>query len=55
MQPTVNSGPVVEPEANSAANKGSALFSSTTGVGTSDPAASKGTKRSFFLDPILGN
>jgi predicted small lipoprotein YifL len=55
MQPTVNSAPVVEPDGNSAANKGSALFSSTSGVGTTDPTASKGAKKSFFLDPILGN
>ena len=55
MQPTVDSAPAVDPDANSAANKGNALFSSTTGLNNGDPAASKGTKKPFFLDPILGN
>ncbi len=42
--------PAVDPDMNSAASKGSALTSPNQ---TEDVQATRGRKKSFFLDPIL--
>ena len=42
--------PASDPDANSAANKGSAMTSSSE---PDEVRAARGRKRSFFLDPIL--
>jgi predicted small lipoprotein YifL len=55
MQPTASTAataPVVNPDANSAAEKGSAIFSTSSGD-DSQPQASRGRKKSFLLDPLL--
>ncbi|MDB5619337.1 lipoprotein [Tardiphaga sp.] len=46
------SQPTASSDANSAANKGSALFAPSTGD-DSAPSASRGRKKSFLLDPLL--
>jgi predicted small lipoprotein YifL len=54
MQPTASTAtePAVNPDANSAANKGTAIFSTSSGD-DSQPQASRGRKKKFLLDPIL--
>jgi predicted small lipoprotein YifL len=43
--------PAPDPEANTAANKGNALFAPTNP--TDEAQATRGRKKSFLLDPIL--
>lgn len=50
-QPMGTAAPAVNPDANTAANKGSALFAPTTP--TDEATAVRGRKKSFLLDPIL--
>ena len=52
VQPSAATSPVVDPDANSAANKGTAIFSTSSGD-DSQPAAARGRKRAFVLDPLL--
>jgi predicted small lipoprotein YifL len=52
-QPTATAAPAPDPDANSAANKGNALFAPSNGVDEGAPAATKGRKKSFILDPLL--
>ncbi|WP_299717419.1 lipoprotein [Tardiphaga sp.] len=40
-------------ESQSAANKGSSLFAPSSGVDDAPPAATKGRKKPFLLDPLL--
>ena len=53
MQPSAAAQPSVNPEANSAANKGTSLFAPAGGVDDGPPSASRGRKKSFLLDPLL--
>jgi predicted small lipoprotein YifL len=52
MQPSASTEPLANPDANSAANKGSAIFSTSSGD-ESQPSAARGRKRAFVLDPLL--
>ncbi len=53
MQPSAATEPTrVDPDANSAANKGTAIFSTSSGD-DSQPQAARGRKKSFLLDPML--
>lgn len=52
IEPSAATSPAVNPDANSAANKGSALFSTSSGD-DSQPQAARGRKKSFLLDPLL--
>ena len=47
-----DSGPAVDPDANSAAGKGAALFG-TPSADDKEPVAGRGRKKSFILDPLL--
>lgn len=49
-QPAGTAAPAASPEANSAANKGNALMAPTQ---TEEVQATRGSRRSFILDPIL--
>jgi predicted small lipoprotein YifL len=51
-QPLASSAPAVDPDADAAAGKGSALFNAAPGD-NSQPLAAKGRKRPFVLDPLL--
>lgn len=50
-QPMGTAAPAVDAEANTAANKGSALFAPVNP--TNEAQATRGRKKSFLLDPIL--
>lgn len=50
MPPAAAVAPVVDPDANSAARKGSALASPNL---ADEVQATRGRKRSFVLDPLL--
>ena len=52
LQPSAAAEPTVNPDANSAAGKGTAIFSTSSGD-DSQPAAARGRKRAFVLDPLL--
>jgi predicted small lipoprotein YifL len=53
LQPTSSTAPApVDPEENSAANKGNALFGASPGD-NSQPVAAKGRKKPFLLDPLV--
>jgi len=53
-QPLASTAPAAPtPESQSASEKGAALFGPTTGVEDTSPAATKGRKKSFLLDPLL--
>lgn len=52
LQPSASAEPTVNPDANSAAGKGTALFSTSSGD-DSQPSAARGRKRAFVLDPLL--
>jgi hypothetical protein len=45
--------PAVDPDAQSAASKGRDVFAPSNGVDQGGPAATKGRKKPFLLDPIL--
>jgi predicted small lipoprotein YifL len=51
--PMGTAAPTADPEANSAANKGNALFAPSGGSDSSAPTAASGRKKPFLLDPIL--
>jgi predicted small lipoprotein YifL len=51
---TTNAAPTASSDQDSAANKGASLFGSSSGSDTS-PAAPKGNKRPFVLDPLLNS
>ncbi|MET0221305.1 MAG: lipoprotein [Tardiphaga sp.] len=50
-QPLGTATPSADPDANTAANKGNALFSPVNP--TDEAQATRGRKKSFLLDPIL--
>ena len=52
-QPLASTVPAPSAESQSASEKGAALFGPTTGVDDSAPAATRGRKKSFVLDPLL--
>jgi predicted small lipoprotein YifL len=52
MQPSAATEPTINPDANSAANKGASIFSTSSGD-DSQPSAARGRQRSFVLDPLL--
>lgn len=45
--------PVADPDAQSAASKGRDVFAPSNGVDEGPPAATRGRKKPFLLDPIL--
>ena len=51
-QPLAGSATAVDPEADGAAGKGSALFNTAPGE-NGQPMAAKGRKKPFILDPLL--
>ena len=51
-RPLAESAPAIDPDADSASSKGSALFNASPGD-ASQPVAAKGRKKPFILDPLL--
>ncbi|MGM4903193.1 LPS translocon maturation chaperone LptM [Tardiphaga sp. 866_E4_N2_1] len=52
-QPMGTGAPAADPDAQSAANKGRDVFAPSNGVDEGPPAATRGRKKPFLLDPIL--
>ena len=52
MQPTATGTPAASADADSASSKGASLFA-PAGAMDGSPAAAKGRKKPFLLDPIL--
>ncbi|CAN5398934.1 hypothetical protein BH11PSE4_BH11PSE4_07760 [soil metagenome] len=52
-RPLSESDRAVDPDANSAAGKGSALFGNPNAGDDKEPVAARGRKKPFLLDPLL--
>jgi predicted small lipoprotein YifL len=53
VQPGVVAAPGPTAESQSAASKGSSLFAPSGGIDEGPPAAARGGKKPFLLDPLL--
>ncbi|MBC7578047.1 lipoprotein [Tardiphaga sp.] len=53
LQPDAPMAQPASADSQSAANKGAAIFAPTTGADDAPPAAAKGRKKPFLLDPLL--